>query len=87
MRSQFETCTAIGRNCQPLVALSASKRKAVDVQVVGHSTHWQAVLIGVVDAKLEQEFLLQQACVDQFDVGQLYLGLMEIPAKPGTAAG
>jgi hypothetical protein len=53
------------------------------VNAVLDASHRQVIVVGVVDAKVQQEFLLHQFGLDHFDLDQMHLRFWFIIAEPG----
>ena len=43
----------------------------------------QTLLIGILDSKPQHELLFEKPGLDDFDIGELDAGILEIAAEPG----
>ncbi|MND64315.1 hypothetical protein D3C81_1398400 [compost metagenome] len=73
-------------NAAPKALLAFGQEQIVQADLVIQVAYEQASVIGVVDAHMEDELLLQQAHLDRFDLDQVHLGIAVVIAEPTGAA-
>ncbi|MNJ74372.1 hypothetical protein D3C77_712960 [compost metagenome] len=70
----------------PETGLPFGQQQLVQAHGIAQVADEQASVVGVVDANMKDEFLLQQTHLDRFDFDQANLGVAIVTAQPtGTA--
>ena len=73
-----EIMVATGGYAERYAGVTFSQFDLIQVDEVIKSTDWQAEIVGVVDAKMQHEMLLQQFGFDHIDINQAYFRGFEI---------
>lgn len=69
----------------PEAGLVLDQQQVVEPHRVGQVADEQAAVVGVVDAQVQDEFLLVQPGLDRLDLDQVHLGLAPVAAAPAGA--
>ena len=67
----------------PAAGLTARQFDVVEMDPLDEPANRQTLLIGILDSKPQHELLFEKPGLDDFDIGELDAGILEIAAEPG----